>query len=467
MAPAAAVYAGIYILTLIDAFVGADSVGVAAVCGLALFVVLEARHVHAMHGAAAALLGACGLAAAFWAGGLTASGHAAFEGFHRALPFLVLFAAVMTLQGPAMASPSFRAIGESVVRQPPGRRFLMLAFAGHYLGSVLNLAGLQLVTSLFGADMDTPLRQRLTIAVLRGFSTAVLWSPFFVGMGVILTVVPEASWLTVAPAGLPLGAALIALAWVYDRAIRRPRAATPTSAAAGASEHAAAHTPAGPDGGWLRPARGAAAVFLALAVPVIALSEGGGVSIVIALGLVAPPLALAWQARLKASGVTQTRPAGVLRDVIVRLPDLRNEAVLFLGATLFGVGLSGAVDADALARLGAGDHVALWAKVPLLATAGTLVAGLGVHPVVIAIVAGAVLPPEVLGMSPSAIALLLAVIWGLGTQMSPFSATVMQVARQLDVSVFRVAWLWNAPFCLPAAALAGLAVAGAGGLGVM
>jgi hypothetical protein len=60
--------------------------------------------------------------------------------------------------------------------------------------------------------------------------------------------------------------------------------------------------------------------------------------------------------------------------------------------------------------------------------------------------------------------MLLAVVWGMGTQMSPFSATTMHVSRMLDVSVFRVAWLWNAPYCLPAAALAGAVVAGVAGL---
>jgi hypothetical protein len=422
---------------------------------------LEMRRVGAIQRGAEAIIEVAARAAAWWGSGGETRAGAAFEGFHRALPFLVLCAAVMTLQAPAMASPAFRAIGESVVRQPPGRRYLMLAFAGHYLGAVLNLAGLQLVASLLDPGMATPLRRRLTIAVLRGFSAAVLWSPFFVGMGVILTVVPGASWRAVGPAGLPLGAGLIALAWLFDRATRRPSpAARALAGANAASTDNARAKPTGTTSGWLHPALGAATVFLALAIPIVMLSEIGGVSIVIALGLIAPPLALVWQGRLRATGFTRTRPSTVLHDIIGRLPDLRNEAVLFLGATLFGVGLAGAIDAGTLAHLGEAGHLSPWAKAPLFVVAGTLLAGLGVHPVVTAIVAGAVLPPDMMGLSAPAIALLLAVIWALGTQMSPFSATVMQVARLLEVSVFRVAWLWNAPFCLPAATPAGLAVAG-------
>jgi hypothetical protein len=303
--------------------------------------------------------------------------------------------------------------------------------------------------------MSKGLRERLTVAVLRGFSVAVVWSPFFVGMGVILTLVPGVSWLSVAPAGLPLGAALILLAWAFDRLTRRR-----TAAGAHPPVAAIGETPA-PSTRWLRPALGVTTIFLALAAPVVALSEAAGVSIVIALGLIAPPLALAWQWRLAGTGATRTRPATLLREILGRLPDLRNEAALFLGATLFGVGLSAAIDPAALGRLALAAELPVWVKAPVLATVGTLVAGLGVHPVVLAIVVGAVLTPQVLGMPAAAVALLLAVIWAFGTQMSPFSATVMQVSRQLDVPVFRVAWVWNAPFCLPAAGVAGLVVAAA------
>ena len=49
----------------------------------------------------------------------------------RTLPFLVLFLAVLCLQGPALASPTLRALGGFVAAQPPGRRFAGMALAGH------------------------------------------------------------------------------------------------------------------------------------------------------------------------------------------------------------------------------------------------------------------------------------------------------------------------------------------------
>ena len=451
--PTAWLYLAVYLLTLLDAVFPMPIVAGAAAFGLMAFVVTQLPAIRMPQRIASALLIAGGVAAAWSRGGVQGALADLLAGAERALPFMVLFAAVMCLQVPALVSPSFRQLGERVVAQPPGRRFLMLAFAGHYLGAVLNLAGLQLVASLLDPEMRPRLRRRLTLAVLRGFSAAVMWSPFFVGMGVILTVVPGVSWLQLAPVGLVIGSGLVLLAWALDRATRGPR--DPQSDPESDSQSKRGAVPAG---NLARAALGVLAVFLALAVPVVALSEGAGLSIVIALGLTAPSLSVLWAGLLRRTGSAD--PAPVLASVTARLPGLRNEAALFLAATVFAVGVSHAVDADTLAgSLGLAD----WPpglKLAALALMGTLLGGLGVHPVVLAILVGEVLGPAALGLSPLAVALLLAVVWGMGTQMSPFSATVMHVARLLDVSVFRVAWRWNAPYCLPAAALAGAAVAG-------
>ena len=64
-----------------------------------------------------------GSAAALVALGLLAQGGGALallvEAGVRTLPFLVLFLAVLCLQGPALASPTLRSIGDFVAAQPP------------------------------------------------------------------------------------------------------------------------------------------------------------------------------------------------------------------------------------------------------------------------------------------------------------------------------------------------------------
>ena len=351
----------------------------------------------------------------------------------RTLPFLVLFLAVLCLQGPALASPSLRAIGGFVAAQPPGRRFAGMALAGHVLGAVLNVAGLLLVLSLRDPKLAPRDQMRLTAGAMRGFGAAAAWSPLFVAMSVVLAALPSLSWLEIAWRSGLVAAAILLLAWAWNR-IERGRSrggalgAPPTLLAPGTLARATL-------------------ILAALFLPVIWLFEAYGLTIPIALGLVAPAMAGLWQASQAPAGARGTAAARRGRDVFLGLPGLRNEALLFFAANAFWLGLSAALDPALLARLaevlpGAG------LSIPILIMAGLLIAGLGVHPIVIVVAVGTVLSPEHLHLSDMEAALALLVIWGMGAIMSPFSGTVLQVARLSNCSPFRVAWAWNARFCL-------------------
>ena len=382
-----------------------------------------------------------GSAAVLVALGLLAQGGGTLallvEAGARTLPFLVLFLAVLCLQGPALASPALRAIGGFVAAQPPGRRFAGMALAGHLLGAVLNVAGLLLVLSLRDPKLAPRDRMRLTAGAMRGFGAAAAWSPLFVAMSVVLAALPSLSWLEIAWRSGLVAASILLLAWIWNRIERGRGGGTAPGASPGA-------VPARLAPGTL--AR-AALILAALFVPVIWLFEAFGLAIPIALGLVAPAMAGLWQASQAPAGKRGTAAARRGRDVFRGLPGLRNEALLFFAANTFGLGLSAALDPALLARLsevlpGAG------LSIPVLIMAGLLVAGLGVHPIVIVVAVGTVLSPELLHLSDMEAALALLVVWGMGAIMSPFSGTVLQVARLTNCSPFRVAWVWNARFSL-------------------
>ena len=356
----------------------------------------------------------------------------------RTLPFLVLFLAVLCLQGPALASPSLRAIGGFVAAQPPGRRFAGMALAGHLLGAVLNLAGLLLVLSLRDPKLAPRDQMRLTAGAMRGFGAAAAWSPLFVAMSVVLAALPSLSWLEIAWRSGPVAAAILLLAAIWNRIERGP---------GGSAAPVVPPVRLAP-GAWAR----AALILAALFLPVIWLFEVYGFAIPIALGLVAPAMAGLWQA---SQAPSDTNGAGARaaaagrrgREVFLGLPGLRNEALLFFAANTFGLGLSAALDPALLAGLseilpGAG------LSIPILIMAGLAIAGLGVHPIVIVVAVGTVLSPAHLHLSDMETALSLLVVWGMGAIMSPFSGNVLQVARLSNCSPFRVAWVWNARFCL-------------------
>ncbi len=438
---AAAAYWLLYAGAVLGALAGAPHLTAAAAAALAVFLILEAPRAPVSQGLLAGGLAALGLALGAAAG----EGWLALrQGLERTLPLMVLFAAVAFLNRPALASPAFRRVGEAMVRQPPGRRFLMVSLAGSLIGAVLNLAGLYLVLNLLGRQPEPRLERRLSMAAMRGFSAAAAWSPFFVAMAVVLVTLPGLGWPQVAPGGLAVAAVLIAVAYGLDRLTRGPRPA------------ATAPPPRLP-----RPELAATLlVFALLAVPVLALAERADLSIPFAIGVVAPLVALGWQARLAGRRRAVAAAGHLLREHARRLPSLRGEGLVFTGANLLGAGVAAYLNPDAVAAALAALAPAPEAALALLLAALTLLGAVGVHPVVLVVVAGQVLPPAALGVPAWLMGATLLAGWCLGTAASPFSGTVMQVSRFLRRSPWQVAWRWNLPYVaaayVPVAALLAL-----------
>lgn len=430
----ASFYAGFTMLTIAEAFgVGRLSVH-ASVLLLAAYLALEAVRVPAMQRAIGLLLGVAGLAMGAWSGRFP---ETAIGGAERALQFLVLFGAVACLRLPALSSPSMRAVGDHVVRQPPGRRFLAVELGSHLFGAVLNLAGLQFVATVVERNGDPALRRRLATAVLRGYSAASCWSPLFVSLAVVLTVVPGVGWLDVAPMGLFAAAVLLGIGWLSDRLTRARPVPGP-----------APEPPPGIGAAWLR----VGGLFLSLFVPTILLVEAVPLPVPIAIGVVGPLYAVLWLGRIRgARSPGAGSPAAVGRSLLAEVrghfPALRGEVLLFTGASLFGSGLAVVIaGTGATLPLPTGD-AAIPAIIVMVVACGVL----GLHPVVPMIVIGEAFPPARLGLPADVMAVCLMASWGLATLASPFSALALYIGRMLGVSVWTVAWRWNGAYALGSA----------------
>lgn len=448
----ASFYAGFTMLTIAEAFgVGRLSVHVSVLL-LAAYLAVEAVRVPAIQRSIGLLLGAAGLALGAWSGRLP---ETAVGGAERALQFLVLFGAVACLRLPALASPSMRAVGDHVVSQPPGRRFLAVELGSHLFGAVLNLAGLQFVATVIERNRDPALRRRLAAAVLRGYSAASCWSPLFVSLAVVLTVVPGLGWLDVAPLGLCAAAVLLATGWLSDRLTReRPAPATvPRSAA----PHSAVEAPPGIGGAWLR----VAGLFLSLFVPTILLVEFVPLATPIAIGVVGPLHAILWLSAIRrggrpGAGALPAVGRSLLAEVRGHFPALRGEVLLFTGASLFGSGLAVVIaGSGATLPLPTGD-----AAIPAIIVMVVACGMLGLHPVVPMIVIGEAFPPARLGLPADVMAVCLMASWGLATLASPFSALALYIGRMLGVSVWTVAWRWNGAYALGSALAVSAALVG-------
>lgn len=374
------------------------------------------------------------------AGGLSvyASGADLFlviDGFARSKTFLMLFFAVTWLRIPASDSPSIRAARRMIINQPPGKRFLYLASGVHVLGAVLNLAGLSLLSTMVERQQDELLRRRMLTALMIGFISASSWSPFYVSMVVVLLAIPSLEWLDVVGWGLVLGLLAIAIGWLYDRLAWR--------SAGGASD------PVTPVPMPLKDRLQVAAILLSLIVLVIGFVELVNVTIPVALALIAPPYAIIWFASNPIHGAdVWARVREILGQVFVAIPSLRNEAYVFVGATVFAVGVATLIPAADLT---------LWLdtyipyvdlRIAFLMFGILAMGALGMHAVIGVILVGEVLPPEVMGVPDWILGISLLGIWGLSTLVNPYSGTTLYLARASGISAFTIAWRWHPTIAL-------------------
>jgi hypothetical protein len=403
----------------------------AAVASVVLFLILEFSRIPPTHKKVGIIL--------LVGGGIAAAVHGTFfetiySGLQRTLPFLLLFASVAWLQVPSSQSPSLLAVREAVLRQPPGRRFASVVSAAHFLGVSFNLAGLALLTPMVRQGIEINLQRRLGRAMIQGFAAGTCWSPFYVGTAFILTAVPGVDWVAVGLPGLAIAFILMIWSWLFDRLFSQP-AVVPAE-----TDHATEQSTL-PHAAILQTFLILASLFAA----VIALVEGQDLSIPIALSIVAPLFALVWAFLIHHSGAGSSI-TDMAKSVLFSYPGLRGEAMLFSGANILGVAAASLIPkslTDSWAEtISAYPNLTLF----VLIMCYGLASAAGIHPVVSVVLITTIITPEMIGFPPEIIALAFMAIWGQGTNTSPFSATVLYMARVTGADGWTIAWRWNGLF---------------------
>jgi len=315
-----------------------------------------------------------------------------------------------------------------------GAAFRRTLLGLHLFSAVINVSAVMIVGDrLARGGALTRAHARL---LSRAFSTAALWSPFFVAMATTLTYVPDARPPVLVAVGLALAAcALVFTLWETSRA----------DTAALAAFH----------GYPLRAESLRVPLLLALGVFV---SHGAlpGLSVLTLITALAPALtvALAWHRW----GAPQAA-ATLVHHVRSRLPEMSGELSLFLAAGLFATGL-----AAIMGELGA------W--VPFARLTGTtasltllgmvLLAVIGVHPVISISALAVVLAP--IAPDPNLLALTFLVAWSAGASTSPLSGLHLILQGRYGLRGSRLA-RWNLGYSMFLVALGAAVLHGYAWLG--
>ena len=360
--------------------------------------------------------------------------HVIAVALDRAGLFLTFVSSLNLLRDAAQSSVAVRRAGLFLISQTPPRRYAVLTIGCHLFTIVLNMGALVLLgamvrrsNTLAAAGGDSTVvairERRMTTALLRGFSTTLMWTPTGVSVGYTLSLVPTVTWFDLAPLLAGLGLTWLALGWVVDRL------QWPPSARAAALPAPARISPL-----EALPMLGITILLLA---SVIVAKLVYGSSLLVATLATVPFVAAIWlfmQHRRfgtrAASAVTIRR---LKRHVLYLLPQTRPECVVLAAAGFIGVGLSALVQAG-----GASVWLSHLVLPPALIAFGVFVIIIGgalvaVTPLVIATIVGTtVMHMTPMTVSPLALALAIQAGWSLASAVSPYTGGMLTLSRVIE-----------------------------------
>lgn len=372
------------------------------------------------------------------------------EAFDRSGYFATFLISLTFLRLAAQQSPMIRRCGEWAVIQPPLRRYGMLSYATALFGTILNfgvlhLLGLMVVrgntlAAAWGQETIQRLRQkRMSQAMLRGFAALPLASPFSVTLIVLLTMMPELRWQAILPIGVFTAVVLILAGWLLDYCQHRhihppgPRRQPPADA-------------------W-KSAVQLVMLIVSLVGAALLVEAGTDLSLPLSVLILAPPFSLIWFVWQGRRAGWASAPRLTLRRLRKTVPGqvvpLSGEVGLLAAAGFLGSVTTALISTDQVVWLLSLLHLQ---GVPLLVAAmlvTVLLGQIGFNPIVsVTLLAAALQPVQLFGLTQELLALGLMSAWCLTVNSSPFTISVAVTARLARVTPRYLAYRWNGPYLL-------------------
>ena len=381
-------------------------------------------------------------------------GQLLFEASGRFAFFATFVVALSMLRLPAYRSRLVRRCGQSMLLQPPSRRYPILSLGSALFGIILNIGVLNLFAAMIeksntlsaaqGRAWVREARQRrMMLALLRGFSLAPLISPMGIGVAVVLSSLPQVTWPQLAPYILGAAALIFMAGWAVDYFPGPPPPANKTYV-----------TPS------LRPLAQFSVLLIGIVALVFSIAWLLELRLPIAALLGAPTgalLWLAWQRRRLGYGGLPAAITAVHRQLPWLLSPSANEIVVLGAAGYLGHVCVGLVDTQQLAPLLAvlDPLGTLNAVLAMLMVVG--LAQIGVNPIVTVTLLVGLLPTMgIEGLTPELIGASLMVGWALALMSSPMTASMLILSRFTGVPATRIGYRWNGRFLIAAIPLLAL-----------
>lgn len=359
----------------------------------------------------------------------------ALLGFGENINLLSLFL-LIPLIGTFMSSAGYLSVLKEKVqeweRKGSQHPYRLSFFLTATIGTLLNFGAMPIVKRIAEESLSAYQDQKLTLTIMRAFAFCMLWSPYFVNVGLVL-VLFDLSWFDIGGYGLVLAGIYLLICWLMYRSISfsdDPIIEHTHSEKKFSSKQS------------LSPLLTFSFVLIGLSFLLDYLLDVNMLTIVSLLSIILP---FCWAAGTK---TIRTFTHDVSEQVQASFFRLKNELAIFISAGFFGKAISeteiGSYISTILFQSSLGSVYLLSFFLVLLAI---LLAQIGIHPVIIVIGIGSALSPEKFGVSPEYLAMLLLVAWTMATQLSPFSGQVLMASR-LMAKPPKVIIIQNLPFVL-------------------
>lgn len=395
---------------------------------------------------------------------LLACAQAPFEVWKEALQenayLIVMFIMVPLLSIPVQKGGYSDSLREVFGRcaHTSGRYYALVSALAALVGSLVSIAAVPLVYEVSRTSRHAEDARLLGTALSRGFATCMIWAPTSATIALV-TQVTGVDWVGFFPAALACALAAwavgVVMTCVRERAGNGAKERADVSQGACVAGRACRSEGAGANAGATPGAFDAAkvaelAVFTFLLVAsIMAVSYATGLSVILVVALASLVFPVIWMAAIK-------RLPAYAREFKItycrtKLPQIKNQIILFAGAGLFAQSVSyshvGDVLAKALLALTGQDALLLTVAILALTLAASAV---GVHPIAVIAVVGGVVSASSWGVSSVYFALVLSLSWALGNVVCPASANVVAVADLMGESPLKASLRWSGPYVLVA-----------------
>ncbi|WP_240375515.1 TRAP transporter large permease subunit [Bacillus piscicola] len=304
------------------------------------------------------------------------------------------------------------------------------------MGWLLNLGSMPLVYKIGSESFTSFENKRFGLTILRGFGFCMLWSPYFVNVGLIL-VLYDLSWQQIGGFGITLSIIYALLIWLFF-----PLSAFKNGQMVDNNLEAEDNQNKG--GRSLKPLLLYIVILLCLSFLLEALLPVNMLTVVAILAVFYP---LVWAAAIKHGRTYTQEAAGYISSSFDRI---YNEMGIFITAGFFGEALSRSQAGEWLSNvILASSNGIIPLFIIILIGCVILLAMFGIHPVIIVLGLGSSLSPAAFGVSPAFMGLLMLAAWMLATQVTPFSGSILMASHLMKEKPWKIMQK-NAPFIVTA-----------------